>query len=86
MVNSYSIATIKRNHYSVKEEYVGQKVEYAILNNEVIISKNGEEIGRHKKVDGHDKYVIDINHFLNTFLKKMICNTDKTTNTIISTK
>ena len=71
-VNSYSCICIRGNFYSVKEEFIEKTVNYKVINDsDVIIDYQGEVIGRHKlKVDGTGNYVIDITHFLKTFLKK----------------
>lgn len=70
VVNSYSVVSINSNFYSVKDSYVGKKVDYMVINNEVTILYDGEIIGLHKKVDGIRQYVLDINHYLDTFMKK----------------
>ncbi len=69
-VNSYSLVSIQSNFYSVPDQYVGKEVDYQIVASKIIIHYNNKKICEHIRKDGSREYVIDIYHYLNTFLKK----------------
>jgi hypothetical protein len=69
-VNTYSLATIDNNYYSVPEYLVGETVTARIYFETIRIYAQEKLVCEHKKVDGFKAFQIDIMHYLNTFLKK----------------
>lgn len=69
-VNSYSLVTIGNNFYSVPDKYVGKEVIANIFSDRVVLFDKDHQIASHIKKEGFQEYSIEINHYLNTFLKK----------------
>jgi hypothetical protein len=62
-----SVDTVK---YSVPEELAYQKVIVNKYHDEIRVYFDNKEVCRHRRAHGNGKMVIDINHYLSTFLKK----------------
>lgn len=69
-VNNYSLIKVDNNFYSVPEYLVGKEVTTKIYLNDLYIYVNNEYVCNHKKIDGYNQIVMDIKHYLNTFLTK----------------
>ncbi len=69
-VNSYSLITFENNFYSVPETYVGKSVLVNKVADELTIYYKEIKICSHKIKKGFKEYSVDINHYLQTFLKK----------------
>ncbi len=70
-VDKQSTICIKNNHYSVPENLVGTSVLVKMYSEKIVIYDNA-----HKKVTSHERsyktnrWVIDINHYVETLMKK----------------
>ena len=69
-VNKFSCITIDNSQYSVPDCYVGKKVLVKLYPNEVIVMHKNKIIAKHVRSIKENEMVLDINHFLNTFLRK----------------
>ena len=69
-VDKYSCISFQGNHYSVPEYLVGKKVSIKIYHEELMIYANHTFVCTHKKEDGKGKYILKLEHYLDTFLKK----------------
>ena len=69
-VDKYSCISFQGNHYSVPEYLVGKKVSMKIYHEELMIYANQTFVCTHKKEDGKGKYLLKLEHYLDTFLKK----------------
>lgn len=69
-VDKYSCISYKNNRYSVPEYLVGKKVSLKIYHDTISIYANNAFVCEHKKEDGKEKYILKIEHYLDTFLKK----------------
>ncbi|MGD1822242.1 MAG: IS21/IS408/IS1162 family transposase [Pleomorphochaeta sp.] len=69
-VNKYSFVQSENNFYSVPEYLVGKTVNAKIYYDHIEIYVNNCLVCKHKKIDGFRNTSIDINHYLNTFIKK----------------
>ena len=69
-VSSYSLVAIDKNFYSVPDDYVGKDVIANIFADRIVLFYKDHQIASHKKKEGFKEYSIEINHYLNTFLKK----------------
>ena len=69
-VDKYSCISFQGNHYSVPEYLVEKKVSMKVYHEELMIYANQAYVCTHKKEDGKGKYILKIEHYLDTFLKK----------------
>lgn len=69
-VDKYATISYRTNRYSVPDHLVGHFVEAKIQSHQIMIYKNNELIGIHRRCYGKHQWVIDINHYLSTFKKK----------------
>ena len=69
-VNKYSFVQNDNNFYSVPEYLVGKTINAKIYYDQIEIYANNCLVCKHKKIDGYHNTSIDINHYLNTFIKK----------------
>ena len=69
-VDKYSCISFQGNHYSVPEYLVGRKVSMKIYHEELMIYANQAFVCAHKKEDGKGKYILKLEHYLDTFIKK----------------
>ncbi len=69
-VDKYSFVRIENNFYSVPEYLVGKKVNVKKYIQNIIIYSNNNLVCEYKKINGYNKYAVDILHYLNTLKKK----------------
>ena len=69
-VSKYSTIEVDSSFYSVPDAYVGEFVFVKIYPEKIIIYYKGSKIAQHRRRYGHFEWVIDIDHFRQTFLKK----------------
>jgi transposase len=69
-VNKYSTVRIENNFYSVPESLVGKKVTIKNYLKDIEVYYNHKRVCEHNKKDGHLEYIIDIMHYLRTFISK----------------
>ncbi len=69
-VNKYSFVQSNNNFYSVPEYLIGETVTAKLYYDQIEIYANAYLVCKHKKIDGFRNISIDINHYLNTFIKK----------------
>lgn len=69
-VNKYSFVQSDNNFYSVPEYLIGESVTAKLYYDQIEIYSNTCLVCKHKKIDGFRNISIDINHYLNTFIKK----------------
>ena len=70
IVDKYSFARIENNFYSVPDYLVGLEVTVHNYIDRIVIFWNKSVVCEHKKADGFNLVIIDISHYLHTFLKK----------------
>ena len=71
LVDKQSTVTVKGVHYSVPEEYAGQSLPVKLYSEKIVVCNNsGKAIATHERSYASGEYVIDINHYLNTLMKK----------------
>ena len=69
--NSYSLISIDGNFYSVPDKYVEKQLMCNIYTNHIIIYDDKNNlIAKHNKKDGKGEYSINIQHYIDTLLKK----------------
>ena len=69
-VDKYSFVRIENNFYSVPEYLVGKKVNVQKYIQNIKIYSNNNLVCEYKKINGYNKYAVDILHYLNTLKKK----------------
>jgi transposase len=69
-VSTTSLVYFDNNRYSVPTEYVCESVLIKGYAEEVVISHNGKEIGRHKRIYGYKQNSFNPHHYLDILLKK----------------
>lgn len=69
-IDTYQLAHIDRNRYSVPTKYVGEKVDVKIYPFQVEIICKGEIIAKHERLFSKDKDSLDPYHFLDLLMKK----------------
>jgi transposase len=69
-VDKTSLISVDCVKYSVPEELAGEIVFVKKYHDEIRVFWRNEEVCRHRRESGKDKLVIDIMHYLNTFLRK----------------
>lgn len=69
-VNKYSTVVISQNHYSVPEGYVGKYIKAKVGARHIKLFIDGELMADHIRNWGLHQWVMDINHYLETFEKK----------------
>lgn len=70
VVSPYSTAAFDNNRYSVPTEYVGNTVQVKGHAEEVVISCEGQEIARHKRVYGYKQQIFNPHHYLGVLARK----------------
>ena len=69
-VNKYSTIMIDSCYYSVPDNYVGQVLRCKVYTNKIIVFYNEEKICEHDKINGMNKWKIDISHYIYTLYRK----------------
>lgn len=63
--------SIKSNHYSVPEEMAGENVTVRMYSEKIVIlGKDHKPVAQHIRSYGTNDWIVDINHYINTLLKK----------------
>ena len=66
-----STICVKNNHYSVPETLAGESVLVKLYSEKLIIlDKDHKVVARHIRNYGSNEWVVDINHFISTLMKK----------------
>ncbi len=62
---------IKNSHYSVPEDMAGENVVVKMYSNKIVIlDKNHKVVGEHIRTYEPNKWIVDINHYIGTLMKK----------------
>ena len=69
-VDKYSTICIDKNHYSVPDSFVGEKVMVKIYSDRIVCFYAEEQIAKHARSLSSYQWIIDLTHFLNTLKKK----------------
>lgn len=69
-VNKYSFIRVENNFYSVPEYLVDKEVTVKSYFNKIVIYSNNTYVCEHKKTDGIDQVITDINHYLKSMRMK----------------
>lgn len=69
-VDKYSTITVRQNHYSVPDIYVGKMVNVKLYTNKLVIYYENETIAVWQRVFGLLEWKIDIYHYLRTLKRK----------------
>ena len=69
-VDKYSCVHIDKVSYSVPDCFVGKNVCTKLYPNEVVILFKGKEIAKHRRCFDKNVMVLELNHYLNTFMRK----------------
>ncbi|WP_425542005.1 IS21 family transposase [Alkalibacillus silvisoli] len=69
-VDKYSTIVIKQNHYSVPEGHVGKFIKVKVGAEKIRLFIDGDYVSEHKRNWGVHQWVMDINHYLDTFKMK----------------
>ena len=70
IVNKYSTIMIDSCYYSVPDNYVGQVLRCKVYTNKIIVFYNEEKICEHDKINGMNKWKINISHYVYTLYRK----------------
>ena len=70
VVNKYSVISVDSYKYSVPDRYTGKEVSVRIYTDRIVVYDDCEQICKHTRQYGKQKYKLDINHYLDTFKKK----------------
>ena len=70
-VDKQSTVTVKGVHYSVPDNLVGQTIPVKLYSEKIVACDNtGKAVATHERSYRTGDYVVDINHYLNTLMKK----------------
>ena len=70
-VDKQSTVTVKGVHYSVPDNLVGQTIPVKLYSEKIVACDNtGKAVAKHERSYKSGEYVLDINHYLNTLIKK----------------
>ena len=70
-VDKQATICFKNNHYSVPEELAGENVTVRIYSEKIVIYDNKHrKVATHQRSYGHREWIIDINHYIATLMKK----------------
>ena len=62
---------VKSNHYSVPDNMVGETVIVQMYSEKIVIFNSAhKKIGRHIRSYGTNEWIVDINHYISTLMKK----------------
>jgi hypothetical protein len=69
-VDKYSFVRVENNFYSVPEHLVGREVLIKNYISEIIVYSSWNKVCSHRKKTGFHEISVDINHYLDTFIRK----------------
>jgi hypothetical protein len=69
-IDKYSTFVLGRNHYSVPDHLVGQKVEVKVFSNQLKIYHQGQVLCAHPRSAGTGEWIITLDHYLRTLQRK----------------
>ena len=69
-VDKWSTITFENNHYSVPDTLVGKRVVVKIYSEHLVVLDDGEKRARHERCYVPRQWILDIDHYLNTFSRK----------------
>lgn len=69
-VTKYATITVRQNHYSVPDIYVGKMVTVKLYTNKLIVYYENERIAEQQRLFGLQEWGIDIYHYLRTLKRK----------------
>lgn len=70
-VDKQATICVRNNHYSVPEELAGESVIARIYSEKIAVySHDHRKVATHQRSYGHREWVIDINHYIATLMKK----------------
>lgn len=69
-VDKYSTISVDTCHYSVPDYLTNKVVDCKIYSTDILVFLNGELVAKHKKNHGLHKWIMDINHYLDTLRRK----------------
>lgn len=69
-VDKYSFVRVENNFYSVPDYLVGREVIIKNYVSEIVICSASKKVCTHKKLDGFHQMRVEINHYLDTFMRK----------------
>lgn len=71
VVDKQSTIWVKNNHYSVPDHLVSKRVFVQLYSEKIVVKDaNQQKVATHERNYGRNAWVIDINHYINTLLKK----------------
>lgn len=70
-VDKQSTIWVKNNHYSVPDHLVGKQVFVQLYSEKIVVKDNDRQtVATHERSYSRNEWVIDINHYITTLLKK----------------
>jgi hypothetical protein len=69
-VDKYSFVRVDNNFYSVPDYLVGRQLLVKNYPTEITVYSAGNKVCSHKKEEGFHETIVEINHYLDTFLRK----------------
>lgn len=69
-VDKYSTIMVDSCHYSVPDRLVNKIVKCKIYSNDIIVFFDNEKVAHHKKNHGKFQWIIDVNHYITTLMRK----------------
>jgi transposase len=69
-VDKYATVTVRQNHYSVPDIYVGKMVSVKLYTSKLVIYHENTQIAVHKRTFGLNDWSINIYHYLRTLKRK----------------
>lgn len=70
-VDKQATICVRNNHYSVPEELAGESVVARIYSEKIVVyNRDHQKVATHQRSYGHREWVIDINHYIATLMKK----------------
>ena len=69
-VDTYATVTVYQNRYSVPEELVGKLVKVHVFAEHLVVFYGDEQVCRHVRSYGANRWTLDMNHYLNTLYYK----------------
>jgi len=69
-VDKYSTISISQNRYSVPDDSVGKVVDVKIYSDKIVVYVENKKLCEHVRTYGNHEWVLDLDHYLSTLLKK----------------